>query len=154
MKLENSQYLKVLSWILFIVYIVGLCYFMFFAELFGRTERTGEYHYNLILFKEIKRFWTYKRTLGVVVVFSNLIGNVIGFMPFGFFMPVLAKKTNRFLTIFLLSLVLSLLIETTQLVFKVGSFDVDDLLLNSIGGILGYIVYQATKYINGGKNEK
>ena len=38
--------------------------------------------------------------------------------------------------------VLSLLVELLQLVFKVGSFDVDDLLLNTIGGLLGYLVYK------------
>ena len=37
---------------------------------------------------------------------------------------------------------LSLLVELLQLVFKVGSFDVDDLLLNTIGGLLGYLVYK------------
>ena len=36
----------------------------------------------------------------------------------------------------------SLLVELLQLVFKVGSFDVDDLLLNTIGGLLGYLVYK------------
>ncbi|NLZ81678.1 MAG: VanZ family protein [Clostridiales bacterium] len=136
------------------MYIVGLCYFLFFAELFGRTGGTGKYHYNLILFKEIRRFWNYRYTLGLAAVISNLVGNVVGFMPFGFFVPILAKKTNRFLTILLLSFVLSLLIENTQLIFKVGSFDVDDLFLNSIGGILGYLVYRTTILFSGGKNEK
>lgn len=41
----------------------------------------------------------------------------------------------------LLSLGMSLCIETTQLIFRVGSFDVDDLLLNTLGGALGYLAY-------------
>jgi len=36
---------------------------------------------------------------------------------------------------------LSLLVESIQLVFKVGSFDVDDMLLNTFGGVIGYIVF-------------
>lgn len=143
--------LKVFSWILFIVYIIGLSYFMFFAEMFGRTVGTREYHYNLTLFKEIKRFWTYRHTLGFAAVFSNLIGNIIGFMPFGFSMPIHVKRTNRLLTISLLTFILSLMIETTQLIYKVGSFDVDDLVLNTIGGMLGYLLYRVTIYINGRK---
>lgn len=136
------------------MYILGLCYFMFFAELFGRTAGTGRYHYNFILFKEINRFWTYRHTLGFTAVVSNLVGNIVGFMPFGFFLPVLEKRTNHFLIILLFTFMLSLIIETTQLEFKVGSFDVDDLLLNSIGGVLGYFVYRITSYFSGGKNEK
>lgn len=42
----------------------------------------------------------------------------------------------------LYSFELSLLVELLQLVFKVGSFDVDDLFLNTIGGLLGYLVYK------------
>ena len=47
----------------------------------------------------------------------------------------------------LYSFELSLLVELLQLVFKVGSFDVDDLLLNTIGGLLGYLVYKGLLYL-------
>lgn len=135
--------------IIFALYIALLCYFLFFAEMFGRTEAAQEYHYNLVLFKEISRFWTNLHILGFWPVFYNIAGNVIGFMPYGFFLPVLSARVrgtgNRLvsgvLRVLLLSLLLSLFVETVQLAFKVGSFDVDDLLLNTLGGILGYIIY-------------
>lgn len=137
--------------LIFALYIALLCYFLFFAEMFGRTEAGQEYHYNLVLFKEIRRFWTNRHILGFWPVFYNIAGNVIGFMPYGFFLPVLSENVrgNRKNWIFgvfrvlLLSLLLSLFVETMQLAFKVGSFDVDDLLLNTLGGILGYIIYVA-----------
>ena len=47
----------------------------------------------------------------------------------------------------LYSFELSLLVELLQLVFKVGSFDVDDLFLNTIGGLLGYLVYKGLLYL-------
>lgn len=50
---------------------------------------------------------------------------------------------RKFFSIFLGSFALSLTIETIQLVCKIGCFDVDDLLLNTIGGILGYVVFLA-----------
>jgi len=40
---------------------------------------------------------------------------------------------------------LSLLVELIQLVTKVGSFDVDDIILNTIGGAIGYIVYKVVR---------
>lgn len=135
--------------IIFALYIAVLCYFLFFAEMFGRTEGGQEYHYNLILFKEIRRFWENRHILGFWPVFYNIAGNVLGFVPYGFYLPVLFAgvrgngKSRRFgvLRVLLLSLLLSLFVETMQLAFKVGSFDVDDLLLNTLGGILGYIIY-------------
>lgn len=99
-----------------------------------------EYHYNLVLFKEIKRFWNYRDQVGLFVMFTNLFGNVIIFVPFGFFMPMASKYRSFFTTVFY-SFGLSLCVETFQLIAKVGSFDVDDLLLNTIGGLVGYIVF-------------
>lgn len=100
-----------------------------------------EYHYNLVPFKEIGRFIRNFHGLGFWAVFYNIAGNIIGFMPFGFYLPMLFKRIQGFFPVFLFSLLLSLLVETTQLVFKVGSFDVDDLFLNTLGGIAGYLVF-------------
>ena len=67
-------------------------------------------------------------------------GNVIIFMPFGFFLPMASKYRSFFAAVFY-SFTLSLCVETFQLLTKVGSFDVDDLLLNTIGGVAGYIIF-------------
>ena len=119
----------------FVLYLVLLTYFLFFAEEMGRSpgNRQG-YTYNLVLFKEIKRFWMYRRTLGFRAVFLNLVGNMLAFMPFGFCIPVT-----------FLGLIFSLCIETTQLVCRVGSFDVDDLLLNTIGALAGFVAFTLAK---------
>ena len=88
-----------------------------------------EYHYNLELFKEIRRFWEYRDQVGMFAMFTNLLGNVVIFVPVGFFMPMASRYR------------LSLCVETFQLLTKVGSFDVDDLLLNTIGGLVGYLIF-------------
>ncbi len=73
-------------------------------------------------------------------MFTNLFGNVIIFMPFGFFMPM-ASKYRSFLVTLFGSFGLSLCVETFQFFSRVGSFDVDDLLLNTIGGVAGYLLF-------------
>lgn len=100
-----------------------------------------EYHYNLVPFKEIGRFIRNRHSLGFLAVFYNIAGNVIGFMPYGFYLPMIFKRIQGAFPVFLLSLLLSLFVETTQLLLKVGSFDVDDLILNTLGGIAGYLVF-------------
>jgi len=124
--------------LLFVLYIAFLIYFLIFSDWYGRAG-TGEYRYNLELFKEIKRFWTHREQLGMVA-YENLFGNIIIFMPFGFFMPMASKYKSFFLTVFF-SFSLSFFVEIFQFITRVGSFDVDDLLLNTIGGMLGYIVF-------------
>ena len=93
-----------------------------------------------MLFQEIKRFWKYRDQVGFFAMFTNLFGNVIIFVPFGFFMPMASRYRSFFSTVFY-SFGLSLCVETFQLLTKVGSFDVDDLLLNTIGGLCGYILF-------------
>ena len=66
--------------ITFALYLIALVYFLFFSESYGRTVVANTYHYNLIPFKEIRRFWDNRALLGAQVVFTNLFGNVIAFM--------------------------------------------------------------------------
>lgn len=118
-----------------------LFYFLLFSEGFGRTNRNVGYRYNLVLFQEITRFIKYYQIIGMRSVIVNVIGNIVAFAPFGFFLMILAKKKRGFLHIVLLSFQLSLTVEVIQLITKVGSYDVDDMMLNTLGGILGYIIY-------------
>ena len=146
--IRNTTRNQKLGWVLFILYLIALIYLMFFAESLGRTGNAqAEYAYNLELFKEIKRFYIYREQLGWKAVVLNLGGNVVGFMPFGFILPIVSRRGRRWYNTFLLGFFLSFCIEITQLVFKVGSFDVDDLLLNTIGGILGFLCYKTVQEI-------
>lgn len=140
-KQTKAKKLKTVGILLFIIYIVFLLYFLFFAESMGRTINNRVYSYNLVLFKEIKRFLRYRRELGMMAVFNNIFGNIICFIPFGCMLPILSSKVRKLSLVTLVSFELSLVIEVTQLIFKVGSFDVDDLLLNTIGGFLGFLLY-------------
>lgn len=130
------------AWIFFTIYIGTLFYFMFFSEHYGRTVTGGNREYNLEPFREIKRFWLYRRQLGVTNVIVNLLGNVLAFVPCGIAVPLLSREKRNFVVTILLTLEISLYIEVTQLVTNTGSFDVDDLLLNTFGGMIGYIFYK------------
>lgn len=133
---------RIAAGILFILYFIVLFYFLFFAESFGRTYAQREYHYNLIPFREIKRFLCYADILGTRAVMLNIVGNIVAFIPFGFFLPVFSRRCKKAGFSVLYSFELSLFVEIIQLVTKVGSFDVDDMILNTLGGICGYVVYR------------
>lgn len=137
----NRRGWKLTGWAAFIIYLIALVYFLLFAEMFGRNNADICYHYNLVLFREIRRFWHYRKMLGMTAVLLNLVGNVAGLMPYGFFLPFLAVRTRHWYTVTCLTFLFSLTIELAQLLCKVGSFDVDDLLLNTIGGMLGYFLF-------------
>ena len=119
--------------ILFYLYIVVIFYFVLLSERYGRSTGYDTSHVNLVLFKEINRFWRYRHLLSTEAVVTNL---------FGFMIPIVINKKKAFFRAVFATFFFSLLIETSQLIMKVGVFDVDDLLMNTIGGLIGYIGYR------------
>ena len=116
---------------MFVLYILALIYFLFFADRYGQmafAER--EYHYNLVLFTEIRRFWTYREQLGFLAVAANLLGNVVGFMPFGMILPLISRNARGFFFITFSGFTLSLCVEV-----------VDDLVMNTLGTAAGYLIF-------------
>ena len=136
---QNKKY-RFFGKILFCLYIIFLVYFLIFSERTGREPGSVSYHYNLVPFQEIKRFWVYRKQLGLLPSFANLAGNVLIFIPFGFFLPLASKFRNLPTTVFL-SFFLSLAVEMVQFITQVGCFDIDDLLLNTLGGLIGYLLF-------------
>ena len=131
---------RIICWLCFIIYLASLFYFVFFASFLDRNFDNSEYRYNIYLFREIKRFWEYRGEIGKIWIL-NIAGNVLAFMPFGFLLPIVSNRKVRIILTIILSFALSLLIELGQLVTRVGAFDVDDILLNTIGGFLGFLIY-------------
>lgn len=140
MSVRKTRALRAFGKVLFLLYVGFLIYFLFLAEWYGRTGVSEEYRYNLELFREIKRFIIYRDQLGAFAVFANLAGNILIFMPYGFFISMASRSRGFFKTLFF-SMGLSLCVEITQLFSRVGSFDVDDILLNTVGGVVGYIIF-------------
>ena len=133
--------MRILCWCLFAMYLAALIYFLFFAESTGRTYTERTYQYNLKPLHEIRRFIIYRRQLGFTAVALNLAGNVVAFVPFGLFLPLLLRDLRYFWKTVLLGFEFSLLVEIMQLFGKVGSFDVDDILLNTLGTACGYVSF-------------
>ncbi|MGN0348325.1 MAG: VanZ family protein [Roseburia sp.] len=131
---------RLVAGILFVGYFLVLFYLLFFSEKMGRTPGMHAYRYNLTPFQEIKRFLRYQDTLGTGAVLLNIVGNVAAFVPFGAFIPVFSRRCRNFFVTMLYSFELSLFVELLQLIFKVGTFDVDDLMLNTLGGVIGFLI--------------
>ncbi len=138
--------IRILGTCLFFLYLAGLLYFLFFCENYGHGG-AGEYSYNFYPFREIIRYIRYRDLLGRRAVLLNLAGNVIGFMPFGALIPVMLRRMRSLWRTTLLSFALSALVELSQLIFKIGCFDVDDVILNTLGGLLGYLLFLLVSWL-------
>lgn len=95
--------------------------------------------HNFIPFKTITYYLFLANDINFNIRVENLTGNIIGFVPFGFILPLLSSKFHSFKKVAIATFCLSMTFELHQLIFRFGSFDVDDLILNTIGGMIGYI---------------
>ena len=155
--MNKRKYVKIFLNIAFFIYILAAMYFLLFAESMGRTTVSDGYRYNLILFKEIKRFivWSMESPIGFRSMLLNVLGNIVCFVPLGFLVPSVINFKNKFLAVVIVAFSSVLMVEVIQLVTKIGSFDVDDILLNVSGAMLGYGIYViAKKFWNIKNNNK
>lgn len=132
---EKIVLYKELMMLVFGIYI--LCLF----QVVTFQDDTSWASNNFIPFKEIFRYRIASR-----LFFKNVLGNMIMFLPFGLFTGYYLKAEKFNLPLFL-TLIASLSIELVQL--SIGRvFDVDDIILNILGGFLGYLVYYILRKIS------
>lgn len=135
-KVNNEKFVfyKEFSHLLFIIYILLL------YELLTRSELNNISGYNLVPFTEIFRY-----EIGSNSFYLNVIGNIIIFIPFGYFISSYIKP-NKILPILIISVISSTTVEFVQLCIG-RSFDVDDIILNAVGSLIGFICYVAINAI-------
>ena len=98
--------------------------------------------YTLTPFHTIKLFW---RILPSTAAIINLGGNVIMFIPLGFLLPRAFPKLKKFFRCFFTAALIIILVEVAQLFTLLGSCDIDDLILNMAGILLGFILHKMIK---------
>jgi glycopeptide antibiotics resistance protein len=98
----------------------------------------GDYGYNLVPFRTIFEYLS-GYPWGMIVI-ANLLGNIILFMPLGFLLPLVYRPVS-WKGVLGISVAFSLCIEILQLVLRAGASDVDDIILNALGGVLGYVAF-------------
>ena len=127
--------------ILLVLYLALLVYLLLFSRAFGRNPGFSSYRYNLVPFREIVRFYTYWKHVGFISAFLNLVGNLAGFIPFGILVPAVIRPMRSWTRTVKAGFFLTLILEVFQLILKAGIFDVDDILLNTAGALVGYQIF-------------
>lgn len=145
--MKKETVLRIVKY-LFIIYCIALVYILF---LYG--YRTGNQfnlkvfskeHFempNFIPFRTIFSYLerSYNSTINTSIVISNLLGNLVMFVPMGMALSVLfSEKFNKLWKIIVFIIFLVMIIEITQFITFTGSADIDDIILNTIGAMIGY----------------
>lgn len=150
--LKDSKKRNMFVRIMFVVYAIAMAYFLFFRHGFNVG---GTYWEHISMNINIVPLYTIKQNLYLILKQSNpylvphaiinLLGNIIGFIPFGILLPLLLKRDRTFKRFFFYAISGIVLIELIQLFTLRGSFDIDDLILNMLGSLIGYMINYFTK---------
>jgi glycopeptide antibiotics resistance protein len=123
---------------LFIIYLIALVWILLF-KLGVRFSYMENRNVNLIPFGG-------KFTSGGRIDIAEIIMNVIIFLPLGIYAGVLFKRWTFGKKVFFFILV-SFLIEGVQYIFKIGAFDITDVINNFSGGIIGLLIFEAIEKV-------
>ena len=136
---ENNKTNKLTN-VLFIIYLIALFWILLF-KLGVRFSYMEKRNVNLIPFGKID--------------VSEIILNVVIFVPLGIYAGVLFKRwvfVKKLVFFFLISL----MFEVLQLIFRIGAFDITDIITNILGGIIGLLIFEAIEKLfnNSVKSQK
>jgi glycopeptide antibiotics resistance protein len=148
----DSKPVRGFLWFVLLAYMLVLVKLIIFKWPFPYVKEHFLHHYswelarlkwkqlNLIPFYTIKVLLTHKEPEYTHPA-ANLLGNIVGFIPLGLLIPLLFKRLRTARATILRVFLISLGFEVVQLLILLGYFDVDDLLLNTIGGAIGYMLF-------------
>ncbi len=141
--------------LIFVIYLLLILYFTLFDYAFGRNifnifnwsvtnfREYTESSLNLVPFGTIKLMINglISENITTKYFIINILGNFFLLSPLGYFLPKLYSNINKFWKFLLITAGISLLIEVLQLIFLTGSCDVDDFILNVLGAVVFYPIF-------------
>ena len=118
------------------VYTLFVLYLMFFG--FGRTP----YDFNIVRLRPLLSTFDFVRqSIGYKSIIINICGNILMFIPYGF-LGLIFPKLNEIKGLIINFLFAIIIVESLQYFTRLGVFDIDDLLLNTVGVVIGFYFYK------------
>jgi len=132
---------------LFYLYLVLVISLTILPLPFARFQWPNKGHINLIpivtTIKDIKDIFSSQKAIITDYTIENILGNILLFFPLGVFLPVLSKKYHSVKKVMVFAIICSSSIEISQLIsrlYEIYRFvDIDDVILNTTGAVLGFL---------------
>ncbi len=122
-------------------YLISIIYIWLLFEILTMTELNGSGGMNLVPFVEMTRY-----EFGSTLFYYNVLGNILIFLPFGYLIGVYVEP-KKIWPVIITTFFTSIVVEFVQL--QIGrSFDIDDVILNVVGGLIGYLLHIGLSAIN------
>jgi glycopeptide antibiotics resistance protein len=143
---KNNKITRAVLWGLFVVYCGILVWMLYLSRDYRGGYTFGEYisrFSNFIPFKTVFHYAKIASTCSLEFIglfLWNIMGNLVMLLPLGAVLPCLFRRIDRFWKVVITVTVTIILIELAQLILRVGVIDIDDLILNLSGAMIGYAI--------------
>ena len=138
---KQNKVINIIFWVIFVFYLILMIDLLLTSKI-GLESRS----INFIPFKSIAEGINVYDGFRYRLIDVQVWGNVLIAIPAGIYVMFLSKK-DSFLRALLTVFLLSLGIEIIQFIFKIGASDIDDIILNCLGGVVGILIYYLLKKI-------
>ena len=150
---KSKTFLLKLLFVVYLIFLTKIILFKYPLHMLNEAFKATNFEViqqriqtaNLIPFITIQNYLRLFFDLKVAKI--NILANIFAFFPLGFLAPLTFEKFNKTVKILILALLISLFYETIQLFFGIGTFDIDDLILNIFGSILGFFIFRLCKFL-------
>ena len=145
-KNKNNRITRAVLWGLFAVYCGVLLWMLYLSRDYRGGYTFGEYisrFSNFIPFNTVVHYAKIAATGSfefIGLFLWNIMGNLVMLLPLGAVLPCLFRRIDRFWKVVITVTVTVILIELAQLILRVGVVDIDDLILNLSGAMIGYAI--------------
>lgn len=126
------------------LYTVWLLYMLFFLD--SRDYPQLPYEIKYMPFDTIREYFFHVFYYDKIEFLKNIFGNIILFIPYGF-LGILYPKLNQFRWTLISFFIIINIIEFSQYYFKRGMSDIDDVILNTLGTVIGFLIYKKWFFI-------
>lgn len=150
--------MKITFFCFFMLYVSLLLNFTLFDPMFGRNMHISfifsdqtilknylAHSFNIIPFATILEYVNalFTQSMNFSTIVTNLLGNLVAFAPMALFLPMFIQKCEKLKYFVLLTSAAVIVIESLQLIFVIGSCDIDDLILNVLGACVAFMLLNA-----------
>lgn len=140
---------KTLPILFLILYCAAMVYILFLQRLGKSSPLTYSEaltaNLNLIPFANIYSYITapIHSALYVKLLLEDIFGNIFVFIPAGFFLPLFILKFRKFRTFLFIVILIVVIIELLQLFLMLGTCDIDDVILDLLGSMIGFLIWKS-----------
>ena len=133
---------KRITYLIFIIYLLMLIYLMFNGkskEFIGSNTLVETK--NIVPFKTILYYLLNISSNNIDILITNTLGKIAIYIPLGVLIPIVARKKNNIKSITIITIIVTIIIQIIRLVFRLGIADIDNVILFTLGSIIGFLIY-------------